>query len=99
MTLYDVTVTLKPTCPPDAHDPEDANDPFLMEGGMRRYLAAAASEEIACHMAGDMFHDSIAIANLENFDISEEARAMSNHEIITLGETTQMAKRGAVEID
>jgi hypothetical protein len=78
-----VTITLKPLTTPDNMDFDDAECPELVQGFSQVFLM---DSDDPVEDALDIFHDDIAIANLDDFDISFETTQLTAHEALALGD-------------
>ncbi len=82
LPIYHVVITVKPCVPVEEMNWQDGRDPTLVSGGIAQFWHRAASAEEAEESALDEFHGNIAIAVLDHFDITTEARVMSSHEVL-----------------
>lgn len=78
-TTYRARVICTPLVDQDALDPDDRD---LEHGIERHYLVIAGAPEDARELALDAFHDSIAIAVLEDFSIESEVDPLSAHDAL-----------------
>lgn len=85
--MFEVGVTVTPLCRTSELDRDDAADPLLANGGTVRYAAHAETEARAVTLAEDQFHNTVAIAVLEDFYITSKARMLSAHERMEIEQT------------
>lgn len=78
-----VTITLKPLTTPDLMDIEDAECGELVQGFSQVFLM---NTDDPVEDALDLFHEDVAISNLDDFDITPEATVLSGHEALALGD-------------
>lgn len=85
--MFEVTVAVTPLRRTSELDPDDAEDPLLANGGSVRYAVRAETEARAVTLAEDHFHETVAIAMLEDFCITSKARLFSAHERVDIEQT------------
>lgn len=73
MKAYTVTVTVKRVVDLEAMDPDDRQDPFLVDGGSKIYVVEARNAHAAQEKALDEFHGIVPIGCLDDFEIDSAA--------------------------
>lgn len=106
MPFWIVTLSVERLCARDCLAPEDRDDPLLRDGGCVTFVVRAQSAADAECAAEDYFHDRVAIALLDDFDIMAKALPVSAHEEVALaaahpprGDLPEVIKMGAPRID
>ena len=83
--FYRARISLVPIISAGEMDTEDAADPLLRDGGSVTFLVGTDGEaDEAEEAALDTFHETVAIAVLDHFDISAHTEPLSRHEEIAM---------------
>lgn len=80
--IYQIDITLH--CLTSMLDADDAADPLLVSGFTQRFYIKAANPTEAGVKALDIFHDSRAIADLDDFSIDPVVTPLTAHEQLEL---------------